>query len=220
MTAHAALSSTGGMQGLLGTGSTAASAALTGTGTVETSLFRLFSGVSGPATPTPFTGGYGAGITFEITTSASLHGYSFWTPTGGDTVAREFVLWHVTSSGAGTLVAGCTVTSGTLTAGAWTDVLLVTPVALTTGFLYTAACAWTAVTGFPFTANQFGSGDPFSAGIVSGPITAYSDFGGSNPVPSSWTAQGPFQTASSDPTTTFPANGFESSNLWMDVIIG
>ena len=101
-------------------------------------------------------------------------------------------------SPAGSLVPNSTVTSGALTAGQWNYVPLPAPVPLAIGATYVAATGFS--DGFPDTNNQFGSGDPYSAGIVNGPLTAYSDASGSLPSPFK-TAQAVFSVASTDPTT-------------------
>ena len=69
---------------------------------------------------------------------------------------------------------------------------------------------------FPDTNSQFGSGGPYSDGIVNGPLTAYSDGSGTRPSPFS-TDQGVFSVAGSDPTASMPIYGSGSSNFWMDL---
>ena len=69
--------------------------------------------------------------------------------------------------------------------------------------------------GFPNTANQFGGGDPYSAGITNGPLFAYSDSSGSAGSPTM--EQGVFSTAGTDPTANLPGYGYQASNFWMDV---
>jgi hypothetical protein len=114
-----------------------------------------------------------------------------------------------------TLQSAATETSGTLSPG-WNLVSLGTPFALATS---TAYCFATGVNGnFNDTQNSFGSGDPYAAGITSGPAICYSDTSGSAPSPSTY-AQGLFSTAGTDPTTTFPNDGTNSYNPWLDVVI-
>lgn len=182
--------------------------------------FSLFTGVSGPAAAASFSGSYGASVCFGVTSAVSLKGYSFWCTNDGDTVARGFVLWQVTNVLTATVIPVTAVTSGPLTRGQWNPTTLSPAYPLVVGDVYLATTAWTAVVGFPLTANQFAAGDPLSGGIVNGPLVAYSDATGSNPVPHNWFPQGQFQTASSDPSGHFPNNAFESSNFWMDVIVG
>jgi hypothetical protein len=67
--------------------------------------------------------------------------------------------------------------------------------------------------GFPNTNNQFGPGDPYSAGITNGPLSAYSDTSGSAPAPSNWANQGLFSTSYSDPTAHMPNVSYESGDL-------
>ena len=91
---------------------------------------------------------------------------------------------------------------------------LAAPLPLAIGATYVAATGFS--NGFPDTNNQFGSGDPYSAGIVNGPLTAYSDGTGSLPSPFK-TDQGVFTVASADPTTSLPIYGSSAANFWMDV---
>ncbi len=90
------------------------------------------------------------------------------------------------------------------------------PVPLAIGATYVAATGFTG--SFPDTADQFGDGEPYGSGIVSGPLTAYSDSSGSNPSPFN-TAQSVFSVASDDPTALMPIYGSGTSNFWMDVQI-
>jgi hypothetical protein len=89
-----------------------------------------------------------------------------------------------------------------------------TPLLLAIGTCYNACTGFTG--SFPSTRNQYGSGDPYAAGIVNGPLTAYSDVSGSLPSPYS-TAQGVFGTNGSDPTVHMPTGGAASDNFWIDV---
>ena len=144
-----------------------------------------------------------------------LDGYWWWVcQSGQSTAAQKFALWCLYDAGSGSLVANSTVTSGTLTAGQWNYVPLPAPLPLAIGATYVAATGFTG--SFPDTNNQFGSGDPYSGGIVSGPLTAYSDASGSNPSPFK-TAQAVFSVAGTDPTANMPIYGSSSSNFWMDV---
>ncbi len=197
--------------------------------------YRLMDGASGrpgvgssgtqpPSSPTAYGGPFLAGTVFQVTEwGLWLEGFWWWCPTGGDTGAQKFALWllyNTTGSETSTsegLVPAATVTSGTLTAGAWNYIALSTPIPLTADVPYIAATGWTSVNGFPDTHNQFGSGQPYSAGITNGPLSAYSDVGGSNPTPSNWAPQGLFGTAGNDPTVHMPGTGSNSANFWVDV---
>ena len=185
----------------------------TGSGT-----YRLFSSVSGPTTPVSYSGPFIAGVVVGVTTGGCwLDGYWWWVcPSGQSTAAQKFALWCLYDAGGGSLVPNSTVTSGPLTAGQWNYVPLTAPLLLplAMGATYVAATGFTG--SFPDTSNQFGSGDPYSGGIVSGPLTAYSDASGSNPSPFN-TAQAVFSVASTDPTANMPIYGSSSSNFWMDV---
>src|SRR5262249_54200392 len=105
--------------------------------------------------------------------------------------------------------------SGTLTAGAWNYTACPAPAPLAIGAVYIAATGFS--NSFPITSNSFGPGDPYAAGIVNGPLSAFSDQGGALPGP---IPQGLFGTAGTDPTVNCPQEGSSSSNFWMDVQIG
>jgi hypothetical protein len=179
--------------------------------------YRLFPSTNGPSTPVSYSGPFTTGVVFGVTTGGSwLDGFWWWVcDSGQSTAAQKFALWSLYASGAsGSLVAEGSVTSGALTAGQWNYVTLTAPVPLAMGATYVAATGFTG--GFPDTNSQFGSGDPHSAGIVNGPLTAYSDSSGSLPSPFN-NAQGVFSVASADPTTTMPIYGSTACNFWMDL---
>lgn len=183
--------------------------------------FNLFGGASLAAgNGNANAGNFISGVCFTVTTGGCwLTGYQYYVVTGldaGPTTPQKFALWCATSSSAGTLVPGSVVTSGTLTAGAWNTVNLPTPIPLAIGTMYVAA---TGVNGnFCQLKNQFGSGNPFSAGITSGPLFGYSDTTGTAPAQYSF-PQGVFSTGGSDPSTTLPSTGSSSGNFGIDVNI-
>jgi hypothetical protein len=178
--------------------------------------YRLFASTNGPSSPVSYSGPFVCGVIAGVTTGGCwLDGYWWWVcPSGQSTAAQQFALWCFSGSASGVLVAGSTVTSGTLTAGQWNYVPLSAPLPLAIGATYVATTGFTG--SFPITENQFGSGQPYSGGIVSGPLTAYSDATGSLPSPLN-TAQAVFSVASDDPTTSMPVYGSSSSNFWMDL---
>lgn len=190
--------------------------------------YRLMDGLSGrpgsgPASPSAYSGPFIAGLIWKVTANGLwLNGYYHWVPgTNGDTGARKFALHQLTDTGQGVqhaLVPNSTVTSGTLTAGQWNFVPLATPIQLSGGVPYVAAYGYSAVQGFPDTQNQFGAGNPYSAGITNGPLFAYSDQGASAPEPFTTNYnQGIFSTGGTDPAATFPSTGDVHSNFWIDV---
>lgn len=192
--------------------------------------YRLMDGVAGrpgvgstgatpPSAGTSYSGNYLAGIVFQVTSGGMwFQGYWWWVPsTISQTGAQKFALWQVDGSAAGTLVANSTVTSGTLTAGAWNFVALSTPLLLPPGIIYTAATGFVSTTGFPDSQNRFGSGESYAAGITNGPLNAFSSYGGSAPVPGDWQPQSPFGTGGSDPSLTMPVTNDQDDILWLDV---
>jgi hypothetical protein len=190
----------------------------TPTVTLPKGTYRLFPSTNGPSAPVSYTGPFLAGVAFEVTSGGMwFDGYWWWVcPSGQTTSPQTFALWAVTSNGIGSLISSATVTSGALVSGQWNYVPLKNPVPLAIGVCYNAC---TGVNGsFPITNNQFGSGEPFSGGIVNGPLSAFSDQSGSMPAPSN-VPQGLFGVSGTDPTVYMPANGSNSSNFWMDVLV-
>ncbi len=178
--------------------------------------YRLYSGISGPSGAVSYNGPFIAGLAFKVTTGGVwFDGYWWWVcDTGQSTAPQKFALWQPYTNGTGTLIGSATVTSGPLTAGQWNHVPLPAPIPLTIGVGYVAATGFSG--GFPDTSSQFGSGEAYSAGIVNGPLSAYSDQSGTLPAPFS-IDQGPFSVAGTDPAAVMPAYGSGSSNFWMDV---
>ena len=163
-----------------------------------------------------YGGQFLSGVLFEVTTSGMwFQGYWWWVcPSGQATSAQKFALWNVTGGPANRLIPGSVVTSGVLTAGQWNWVPLSAAVPLAIGTCYNACTGFNGA--FPNTRNQFGSGDPYGAGIVTGPLSAYSDTSGSLPSPYK-TAQGVFGVNENDPSVSMPASGASSDNFWMDL---
>ena len=178
--------------------------------------YRLFSTTDGPASPVSWGGSFLAGVLFEVTTGGVwFDGYWWWVcNTGQSTVAQKFALWVIYADGTGTLIPAATVTSAPLTAGQWNYIPLSAPLPLSIGACYNVCTGFSG--SFPVTNNQFGSGEPYAAGIASGPLSAFSDLSGTLPAPFSMD-QGVFGTASTDPAVTMPAVGSNSANFWMDL---
>jgi hypothetical protein len=186
--------------------------------------YRLMDGAdgrpgNGPSTAVSYNGNFLAGTAFEVTDDdVWFEGYWWWVcDSGQQTQAQPFALWQVDNNNNGLLVEGGTVTSGTLTSGTWNYVALPAPIQLSRDIPYVVATGYACTSGFPNTNNVFGAGDIYSAGIVNGPLTAYSDVTGSNPSPNLWAGQGLFALAYSDPTVHIPDDGYESASFWMDL---
>jgi hypothetical protein len=178
--------------------------------------YRLFPLTAGPSTAVSYSGPFEAGLVFTVTSGGCwLDGYWWWVcGSGQSTSPQPFALWQTYNGQQGNVVPGSTVTSGTLTAGQWNFVPLAAKLPLAIGATYVAATGFS--NGFPDTSDQFGSGQPYAAGIVNGPLTAFSDAGGSNPSPFKG-AQGVFSVAGTDPTASMPIYGSSSSNFWVDL---
>ncbi len=192
-------------------------------------VYRLMDGVSGrpgvassgtqpPATATSFGSLFNVATAFAVTQAGySLQGYWIWY-TGDVNQGKDpqnCGLIQITGALAGSFVSGSLATSGTLSSG-WNYVPLSSTLALTANTSYLALWALETIYG-PFTQNQFGSGQPYAAGITNGPLMAYSDHSGSNPEPHN-NNQGEF--GAGDFTTTYPNQAFNSSNFWIDVQVG
>ena len=196
--------------------------------------YRLFPSTSGPAAPVSYSGNFIAGVAFFVTQGGMwFEGYWWWVCNSGQSTSPvKCALWQASGSSRAVLVDGSVVTSGTLTAGAWNYIPLPTPLNLSVGVsglwenqhgTSDGSCMYIAAVGvngsFPETANQFGSGQPFANGITNGPLVGPSDQGASQPTTYN-ISQTPFSTAGSDPSTTPPVGGYESSNFWVDVQVG
>jgi len=179
-----------------------------------------------PASSVSYSNPITLSTAFQVTQGAVyLQGFWYYLADSGQpTSPQSFALWQVSGNGSlsplgGLFVPGSQVTSGTLSLG-WNYVPYATPLALTPNAPYRAQ---TGVTGnFLDTGNQFGSGNPYSAGIANGPLSAYSDSSGSAPFPA-WVggagagSQCGYSTASADPTATYAGVGNSSFLSWLDV---
>jgi hypothetical protein len=184
----------------------------------KSGTFRLFSATAGPTTPVAYSGPFLSGVLFEATTGGTwLDGYWWWVcPSGQSTAPQKFALWAVYNGGTGSLVPAATVTSGPLTAGQWNYVPLANPVPLAIGACYSACTGFSGP--FPYSDGQYGSAGPYSAGIVNGPLSAFSDQSGTLAGPFNM-SQGGFSVAGTDPAVNMAVEGSNSSNFWMDVQI-
>jgi hypothetical protein len=187
------------------------------------------SGTGNGATPPASSSdpGYGgnwvAGLAFEVTSSGQyLYGFYLWRADTSTPASSTFALWTQTSAAAGTVIAATEVSGSGFTAGAWNYVPLATPYALSTGVVYKAVYGYSGG-GFPETKTSFGTGGAYAAGIVSGPITAYSSptgQGGTNQIPFTNAYQGSFDTATASASTDFPVSDDSQANFWIDILVG
>ena len=178
--------------------------------------YRLFPASNGPSSPVSWGGSFLAGVLFQVTKGGVwFEGYWWWVcNTGQATAAQKFALWAVYADGTGAVVPSATIISGALTAGQWNYIPLAAPLPLSIGACYIACTGFTG--SFPVTNNQFGSGEPYASGIVSGPLSAFSDLSGTSPAPFG-IPQGVFGIDSADPAVTMPAQTSSSGNFWMDL---
>jgi hypothetical protein len=187
--------------------------------------FRVFPSTAGPSSAVPHTGDFISGVHFFVTGEAWFEGYWWWVcESGQSTGPVKCALWQASSSDAATLVPGSVVSSDELIAGQWNWIGLDTPLPLSIGAAGTnvsGAAEYVAAIGcngaFPDTNSAFGPGDPYSAGIVNGPLSAYSALAGTLPSPLG-IDQGVFTSSGSDPSLV-PPLGSDSTNdnFWVDV---
>lgn len=191
--------------------------------------YRLFPSTSGPATAVSYSGPFISGVAFCVKGGNNwFEGYWYWCASNSSTSPVPCALWSPTSTSAGVVVPGSTVTSGTLTANAWNYIPLPAPVPLAVSFdpnnsanggVYVAAIG---VNGnFSDTLSMFNSGDTYGAGIVNGPLVAYSGTTGTLKPPTTVAGQGLFSIAGTDPAVNMPnqvdGSGDGGSNFWIDV---
>ena len=133
-----------------------------------TGTYRLFPSTNGPSTPVSYSGPFLAGVVFEVTTGGCwLDGYWWWVcPSGQPTAAQTFALWCIYGND-GLAGALSTVTSGALTAGQWNYVPLADAGAAGDRRLVQRGTGFTG--SFPDTNDQFGTGEPYTAGITQRP---------------------------------------------------
>jgi hypothetical protein len=176
------------------------------------------SGTQPPASATANAGNLVNGTSFYVTQGGMwFQGYWYYCCASGQSTSPvKCALWSCFSGG-GSVVPGSAVTSGTLAAGAWNWIPLPNPVQIAIWGQYTAAVGVPASAGFPDTAAQFGAAQPYAAGIVNGPVAAFSDAAGSNPAPYSY-GQGATSSGGADPAVTQPSSGSGThDNWWLDV---
>lgn len=145
---------------------------------------------------------------FSLSATGWLKAIRFWRADLGITGSVQGRVWLATSPSAGTAVAGTDVTF-VLSGTGWQVANLVTPVQLTAGVRYKAACLFPS--GYSATANYWSSGGG-AGGITNGILTApnYSGSAGGD-------TQGCYAYASS---LTYPANGSPNAGgYWVDVIV-
>jgi hypothetical protein len=180
--------------------------------------YRLFPSTNGPSAATSYSGSYSTSTSFAVLGDGKyLSGYWWWlcTTNSPPTGPQKFCLWQDTSGAAGLVIPAATVTSSTTFVPGWNYVPLPAPVPLSKDGAYRGVTAPNAP--FPFTTGQYGSGQPYAAGITNGPLKAYSDVGGSAPNPYN-NAQCGYQTGNADPAgNIFPADGNGSFNGWLDI---
>src|SRR5258708_4928240 len=146
---------------------------------------------------------------FAVTQAGcSITGYWWWCPVSGDTAAKTFTLWSVTTGTTGTQITAANATSGTNIAGAW-NFTACTPTALTANQHYRTEVTFAVTTSswYSGTANYWTAGGGAS-NIVNGPLTGFSNANATGNV------QGGFITGTSPAFTTAQSS---AAVYWIDV---
>ena len=161
--------------------------------------YRLFPSASGPSSPVSYSGPFLAGVLFKVTTGGCwFEGYWWWVcPSGQSDVGAEIR----GVAGLQRRHRGSYPRRDGYVRGADSRA-----VELRAAERALSRCPSESATtpapgfngNFPDTQAQFGSGDPYSAGIVNGPLSAFSDQSGSLPAPFSM-SQGVFSVAGRRP---------------------
>lgn len=173
------------------------------------SIHRLWPSTNGPASGEVDATDYTLGVEFFVTSACKLNAYFFWVATGMSTGARSFRLYSVNAGGgSGSAVSGSDITSGTLIAGQWNRVPLLTPIDLTPNQRYRACVlVTTASPKYASTSDYWNTGGG-SAGIINGPLNA----------PNGTNAEGNDQCSFVESSVmAFPSSSFQFSNYWIDV---
>jgi hypothetical protein len=185
--------------------------------------YRLYPSASGPGSSAADTGAYVMGLSFKVTSpSLSLRGWWWWmADSAQDPGPSNFALWQSAGFDAGTFITGSEVLSGTFSLG-WNFTALGTPAPLTSGQEYRAVKQIAPAggkNGYSVVAHYWDTGAG-AAGIVNGPLVAYSATGNAvNPEPST-DSQMTFTTAGSDVTSNYPGGSFNASNYGLDIQVG
>ena len=170
------------------------------------------------------------GLEFMVTASGYyLMGMAQWLGTNGGTEVTntsdsEIALWKVTGSAAGSYISGTALTSGAPfssgVSGQWNTIMYPTPVALTQDQPYKIVIPMPTGNYWTDTANQWGTGQSYANGIVNGPLTIFSNGGGSKPDEygngNSCYIGGD---GGGNPTTDNPTSS-SLTYYWLDVIVG
>lgn len=168
----------------------------------------IWPATSGPGSSSSDNNPVNLATEFSLSATGWLKAIRFWRADLAITGTVQGRLWLSTSANSGTAVAGTDVTF-VLSGTGWQVANLVTPVQLSSGVRYKAACLFPS--GYSATANYWSSGGG-AGGITNGILTApnYSGSAGGD-------TQGCYAYASS---LTYPANGSPNAgNYWVDVVI-
>ena len=169
--------------------------------------WRIWPATSGPAVTSDATA-YSLSTEFTVTSAGcTITGYWWWCPATGQTTAKTFSLWSVTTGTTGTRITAANATSGTQTAGAW-NFTACTATALTANQHYRAEITFAPTQNWYGTTASYWSTGGGASNIVNGPLTAFSSANATGGI------QGGFITGS---TVSFTTGQSSNSNYWIDV---
>ena len=136
--------------------------------------WRIWPALSGGAV-TADAAAYSLSVEFTVTQSGcNFTGYWWWCPASGNTAAKGFSLWSVTTGTTGTQISAANATSGTLTAGAW-NFTACTPTALTSGTHYRAEVTYAGGANWYGPILSYFTSGAGASNIVQGPLTCFSN---------------------------------------------
>lgn len=166
-----------------------------------------YSGLAGPGPGTSSPDApVNLGVEFEVTTTAWLKAIRFWRADLDQDGAILCRLWQVASASTGSPVADSDGTY-TLSGTGWQTYLYPTPLPLTVGQRYRAACLFPS--GYSATGGWYGAGGAGESGHTSGPLY----------IPPAAAATGAFQGSFSyNSALEYPDNG-GTGNYWVDVVV-
>jgi hypothetical protein len=176
--------------------------------------YRAWPSTSGPVSSTSSPNTL-VGVLFKVTARVWLEGVHIWVADANQSSAsRQFALWQVTGSSAGTFVKGAVAASPTLNTGAWTFCPFDSPIPLMPNITYKLVVA--GPTGFVAAgpSSYFASGAG-AAGITNGPLTLFSSTSPGTNVDPNGAPQMTNSATQSDPTTHFPTSS-SANSYWID----
>jgi hypothetical protein len=172
--------------------------------------YYLYQGENGPATSTVEDGAqYTLGVEFRITGTGWLKGYRVWRPADLAITGPLFARTYLVDGGGGAVVGGSDA-QVPLSGAGWQQVLLSTPVPLSTSPTYYRAAVHFPNGRYSATPGYFGTSGPAAGGLVVGILNAPDSDNSTSLTQNLFTAGA---------ALAYPASGGSSSNYWITPII-